>query len=129
VPFHSGPARLARRLGARIRALRVQGRFTQEKVAWDCELSKAHLSQIEAGRGFPSVPTLFALAKRLGVEAVDLVCLDPTDSRTQILEAVRIGDIEALRQILHTIGIWEQLAAPGGTAWTGREGTRKRKKR
>jgi hypothetical protein len=57
------------------------------------------------------------------------VCLDPTDSRTQILEAVRIGDIEALRRILHSIGIWEQLAGPSGAAATGREGTKNRKKR
>jgi transcriptional regulator with XRE-family HTH domain len=84
-------------------------------------MSKAHLSQIEAGRGFPSVPTLFVLAKRLGVEAADLVCVDPADSRSQLLDAVRTGDIEAMRSALHSLGLLEPLtgkrrsASRGGT--------------
>jgi transcriptional regulator with XRE-family HTH domain len=123
VPFRSGPARLARRLGARIRALRTQAKITQERAAWDCDLSKAHLSQIEAGRGFPSVPALFALAKRLGVEAADLVCVDPADSRSQLLDAARTGDIEALRSALRSLGLLEPLAGKRRGRGAGRGGT------
>lgn len=123
MPFRSGPARLARRLGARIRDLRVQAQITQERAAWDCDLSKGHLSQIEAGRGFPSVPTLFVLAKRLGVEAADIVCFDPADSRSQLLDAARTGDIEALRSALRSLGLLEQLAGKRRSAGVGRGGT------
>lgn len=92
----------------------MQADITQEQTAWDCDLSKAHLSQIESGRGFPSVPTLFALAKRLGVEAADLVCVDPADSRSQLLDAVRAGDIEALGSALRSLGLLERLVRTAG---------------
>ena len=103
VPSRSGSARLARLLGARIRALRVEANLTQEQTAWDCDLSKAHLSQIEGGRGYPSVPVLFALAKRLGVSPADLVASDPADPRTQLLDAVRKGDRELTARALKTL--------------------------
>jgi transcriptional regulator with XRE-family HTH domain len=101
----------------------MQAEITQEQAAWDCDLSKGHLSQIEAGRGFPSVPTLFVLAKRLGVEVADIVCLDPADSRSQLLDAARTGDIEALRSALRSLGLLEPLAGRRRSVGVGRGGT------
>jgi len=86
------PPRLARLLGARIRALREEAQITQETLAWDCDLTKGYLSQVESGKRMPSMPALFALAKRLGIEAADLVALNRENPRLQLLEATRRGD-------------------------------------
>ena len=103
MPSRSGSARVARLLGQRIKALRVEAGLTQEEVAWSCDVSKAHLSQIEAGKGYPSMPVLLALAKRMGLRPVDIVAYDPADPRTQLLDAIRRdhGDLAAklLREI------------------------------
>ena len=103
MPRRSGPARVARLLGQRIKDLRVEAELTQEDVAWSCDLSKSHLSQIEAGKGYPSVPVLLALAKQLGVRPVDIVAFDPADARTQLLDAVRRGDREQAMRVLRGI--------------------------
>jgi transcriptional regulator with XRE-family HTH domain len=64
---------LARELGLRIVALRLQRGLTQEKLAWEADLaSKGYLSRIEAGKRLPSVEMLGRLADRLGVEIRDL---------------------------------------------------------
>ena len=63
--------RLAKLLGARIAGLRGKSGLTQERCAWEAGLSKAYLSQIEAGKRLPSLVTLLALAERLGVEIRD----------------------------------------------------------
>ena len=120
----SGPARLARRLGARIRSLREDAGITQERAAWDCDLSKAHLSQIEAGRCFPSVPVLFALAKRLGVDLTDLAAVDKGEPKTQLLDAIRVRDVEGLRAALRALGMLDMLTL---SARTPTEKPRKRK--
>ncbi len=86
--------------------------MTQEQAAWDSDLAKSHLSQIEAGRGFPSVPVLFALAKRLGVDAVDLVAVDQTDPKARLLDALRTRDLDGLRAALQALGVWEDLVGP-----------------
>lgn len=69
---------MARQLGARIRSLRAEVDITQERLAWDCEIAKAYLSQVEAGKRIPSLPVLALLAKRLGVELADIVAIRPS---------------------------------------------------
>jgi XRE family transcriptional regulator, regulator of sulfur utilization len=94
------PARLARALGARIRALREEAGITQETLAWDSDLAKGYLSQVEAGKRTPSVQALFALAARLGIEASDMLALDAENPRLRLLEATRRGDSTAARKAL-----------------------------
>ena len=94
------PARFARALGARIRALREEVGITQETLAWDSDLAKGYLSQVEAGKRTPSVQALFALAARLGIEASDIVALDPENPRLRLLEATRRGNRSAARKAL-----------------------------
>src|ERR1700677_4384970 len=67
MPRPPGSDQLAKRLGARIRRLRERAKITQEKLAWDCDLGKGYLSQVEAGKRLPSLAVLGAFAKRLGV--------------------------------------------------------------
>jgi transcriptional regulator with XRE-family HTH domain len=70
--MNSSRQQLAKQLGARIASLRAKRSLTQERCAWEAGLSKAYLSQIEAGKRLPSLPTLSALARRLGVEMSEL---------------------------------------------------------
>jgi transcriptional regulator with XRE-family HTH domain len=88
----AGKPSLARKLGARVRALREEVGLTQEAVAWACEIPKAHLSRIESGQRLPSVPVLFALAKELRVDAMDIVGFDLRRPGPALLDAARRGD-------------------------------------
>jgi transcriptional regulator with XRE-family HTH domain len=89
VAHRAGTVVLARKLGKRIRTLREAAGITQEHLAWDCDLAKAHLSQIEAGRGLPSVPVICALAKRLKRHPLELLAFDPDDPLVQLVDAAR----------------------------------------
>jgi transcriptional regulator with XRE-family HTH domain len=105
VASRAGSPSLTRRLGARINALREEAGLTQESVAWACGIPKAHLSRIEHGERLPSIPVLFALAKQIGVEPVDLVGFDLRKPRAALLEAARRGDGEAARLALKRLGL------------------------
>ena len=108
MPRPSGTAKLARRLGARVRELRDEAGLTQEKLAWECELSKPYLSQIEAGKRMPSIAVLGAVAKRLGILIADIVALEPNEPRLRLLEAARHHDEAALE-----VAVREVVSARG----------------
>lgn len=74
--------------------------MTQERLAWECELDKGYLSQLEAGKRVPSVPVLFDLAHKLGVEVADVVGFDLERPRLRLLDATRRGDGEDALRIL-----------------------------
>lgn len=83
---------LARLLGRRIAALRAEVGITQERLAWEAGLeSKGYLSRIESGQRLPSLDTLEALARRLGVEIRDLFIFPSRGPTDQAMEAVREG--------------------------------------
>jgi transcriptional regulator with XRE-family HTH domain len=105
MPRRSGPATVARRLGARVRSLRVEAKLTQERLAWECDLDKGYLSQVEAGKRLPSIPVLLALASRLKVEGADLLMLDVGRPRFQLLDAVRRRDRTAVHEALRKLGL------------------------
>jgi transcriptional regulator with XRE-family HTH domain len=105
VPQRAGSPAFSRRLGARIRALREEVGLTQESVAWACEIPKPHLSRIESGKGLPSIPILFALAKHLKVEAADLVGFDMRKPRLALADAARRGDAIRVRTALKRLGL------------------------
>jgi transcriptional regulator with XRE-family HTH domain len=62
---------LYRRVGARIRALRLEKGLTQEELGDG--LSRAHVSAIELGQAAPSLETLQRFARRLRVEIRELL--------------------------------------------------------
>ena len=64
---------MAATLGARVRELREAAGITRERLAWDCDLDRAYIGHIEAGRRLPSLPVLAQIAERLGVDVLDLV--------------------------------------------------------
>jgi len=95
----------ARKLGARIRAVREHVGITQETLAWDTEFAKAHLSQLEAGKSVPSLPALYALARRLHVDALELLAVDPKkEPLHRLVDAVRRGDESAVEKSLRALG-------------------------
>lgn len=118
---HAGSATTARALGARIRSIRGEAAITQERLAWDCDLDKGYLSQVEAGKRLPSLAVLGALAKRLEVELADLVGFDLRRPRLLLLDAARRADdaaieaaLAALRETVRTEA--EPLAAAETTS-------------
>lgn len=105
MPRPSGTAKLARRLGTRLRELRTEAGITQERLAWECDLSKPYLSQVEAGKRLPSVAVLGAIADRLGLELADLVALDTDRPRLKLLDAARRKDKAGVRAALKQLGL------------------------
>src|ERR1700689_4365894 len=90
---------LARRLGRRVRALRLEKGATQEQLAWACDVDKGYMSLVEAGKRVPSVAVLDVIARRLGVELADLFVVR-SGARTRLSEACRHGDRAEARAAL-----------------------------
>ncbi len=78
-----------------MRALRQEAKITQETLAWDCGFGKGFLSQVESGVCAPSLAALYVLARRLGVDVVDLLAIDQRNAAHRLLEALRRGDRDA----------------------------------
>jgi transcriptional regulator with XRE-family HTH domain len=72
--------------------LRAEAAITQERLAWDSDLDKGYVSQVEAGLRVPSLPALATLAKTLGVTIADVVGFDVRSVRLRMLDAMRRGD-------------------------------------
>lgn len=64
---------LKKRLGANIRAYRLQENLSQEKLAQKIDLTPRYLAGIERGERNMTLDSVDALAKRLGVESIDLL--------------------------------------------------------
>lgn len=95
MPRRSASGSLARRLGARVRALREEAHITQETLAWDCGFGKGYLSQVESGTCAPSLAALYVLARRLGVDVTDLLAIEARNPTHRLLDALRRGDRDA----------------------------------
>jgi transcriptional regulator with XRE-family HTH domain len=61
-----------KRLGQRVRKLRLDARLTQETLAASAKLDAKHVQALESGVGNPTLATLLALAAGLGVPVADL---------------------------------------------------------
>lgn len=76
---------LARIIGTRVRELRVASGITQEQLAWDCDLDRAYIGHIEAGRRLPSLPVLVLIAKRLDGDLLDIVAAAVSPERRALV--------------------------------------------
>ena len=81
----------AKRLGRRIRQLRMEKGLTPAEVAWESDpgLSRFHLSNIERGRKVPSLSVLFGIGERLGVAAFELLVFPRTEPLAEVAELAR----------------------------------------
>ena len=59
-------------LGLKIKELRKQKKFTQEKLAEMLDLDIGYISKLEVGRNFPTIGTLERIANVLDVELYEI---------------------------------------------------------
>jgi transcriptional regulator with XRE-family HTH domain len=60
-------------LAANLRRLRHEKGLAQDDLAYEAEVSRSYLSQLEKGTFFASLKILEKLGKALGVEAYELI--------------------------------------------------------
>jgi DNA-binding XRE family transcriptional regulator len=60
-------------LAAAVRSLREQRGWTQERLAWEAELTVGSLARIELGQADPRWSTVMGLVDALGISLADLV--------------------------------------------------------
>jgi len=63
-------------LAERVRQLRKRAKLTQEALAEKAELSIQHISDLERGKGNPTLQSLSRLSTALGVSLWDLVNIE-----------------------------------------------------
>ena len=66
-----------RTVSERIKHLRLAQGLTQERLAFDCEIDRTFISQIERGVGNPSLKTLCRIADRFAIPVWVLVGANP----------------------------------------------------
>jgi transcriptional regulator with XRE-family HTH domain len=64
---------LVQLLGRNVRAARLARGLSQEQLAFEAEMKRSYLSDLERGTRNPSVRALGRLAKALGVKPADLL--------------------------------------------------------
>lgn len=69
------------RLGANLRAYREREQLSQERLAQKIELTPRYLAGIERGERNMSLDSIDALARRLGIDATELL-IGPTEKRS-----------------------------------------------
>lgn len=83
---HHVPPRAAshpalRRLGQRVRRLRLARNWTQEELAAECDLDRSYVSGLETGRRNPTYLSLLRIAKTFGMPLLTLLDLErPPDA-------------------------------------------------
>lgn len=93
------PDPLAQAVGQRIRLFRELRGLTLEKLAYETDQSKGHLSDVERGFSRPSLATLNRIAERLDVLLLDLVTFPEVDARQAATDALRGLPRPALQKI------------------------------
>lgn len=65
--------KLAQRIGSRITKLRQKKSLTLEKLAYENDISKGYLSDIESGKRLPSLLMLERISQALDVDIKELL--------------------------------------------------------
>jgi transcriptional regulator with XRE-family HTH domain len=95
-------------VGAQIRRRREQRGMSGSELARRAGLSKATLSQLEAGNGNPTIETLDALAIALRIPLTDLLTRD-TDPGPVFVPGTEIAEGEVGRELLRRISSGNSL--------------------
>jgi transcriptional regulator with XRE-family HTH domain len=66
-------AKLQKLFGIAVRAERTARKLSQEKFAFECDLSLTYIGEIERGEKMPSLETVQRVAKALGLSAGELL--------------------------------------------------------
>jgi transcriptional regulator with XRE-family HTH domain len=89
MPRRLTPSPACAKVGARIRALRVERGLSLEDVANAGQISKGHLSSVEHGLAAITVETMMRIAQGLDVLPMDLLAFPEEHERARIGEIVR----------------------------------------
>lgn len=63
---------LQKRVGKKIKEIRVEKKISQQELADLCGIEPSNMSRLEAGRANATLSTLEAVSKNLGVEVIEL---------------------------------------------------------
>jgi len=80
---------LAKRLGARIKALRKSRGLSQEQLAEKTGITPKYLSRLEVGQQNPSIETLAKLTEALDVELWELCDVGHEETQKELQETLR----------------------------------------
>jgi transcriptional regulator with XRE-family HTH domain len=69
----SGKKTIEAAFGAAVRETRKQRGISQEQLAFESDLDRSFISQIECGHKQPSIVTIFQIAKALGTTPAKLL--------------------------------------------------------
>lgn len=114
---------IAASLGPQIKRRREQRGLSAAELARRAGIGKASLSNIEAGRGNPTIETLAALAAALHVPITDLLG-DPIETGTTHRPSTAQPEGEIARELMrrvsagHSVEIW-RLRMPAGQRMEG----------
>jgi transcriptional regulator with XRE-family HTH domain len=85
----------ARAIGEKLRAIRQERQMSLRKLAEEAEVSASMLSQIETGKVFPSVRSLYGIASALAV-SVDHFFPEADNGNNRSLESLNVGEAGGL---------------------------------
>lgn len=94
-------------LGQKVRQLRKQNGYSQERFAELVGIDPNSVSRIECGVHYPSLDTLEKIAKVLKVEMRDLFLFSSKESaeelRTYLVQTATELDVEKLREVVRAV--------------------------
>ena len=99
MPRLKKPDPLAKAIGRRVQELRVERGLTREKLAYENDISKGTVSDLERGLARPSVVTLERIADGLDVELVDLFTRPAASERHRVIDLTRGASTASLRSV------------------------------
>jgi len=59
--------------GSTLREIRQSAGYSQQNLAFECDLDRTYISLLERGKRQPTISTVFVLSKVLGVRASDFL--------------------------------------------------------
>jgi transcriptional regulator with XRE-family HTH domain len=88
------PDPLAKRVGARIRELRLEADFTFDAFVEETGLGRGYVSELERGTVVPTIGTLAKVAKALQLSLADLVAVGDTRRERLFVETKGLTDAQ-----------------------------------
>lgn len=89
-------------IGKKIRQIRIERGFSQEKLSEKIDISPRHMCTIENGNSIPSLETFVKIAEILDIDINDFFNLTPANNdtfRTEIYELVQTSSVPELHLI------------------------------
>ncbi len=89
-------------IGQKIRQIRVERGFSQEKLSEKIDISPRHMCTIENGNSLPSLETFVKISQILDIDINDFFNLTPRNTdklRTEMYELVQTSSVPELHLI------------------------------